>query len=143
MIRYGVFVLLCWVGRLVTMDQAAFPSRTGPPLLLGQTVQGSRLMPSLHIALHDGFSGHHARIAVDGQVVFDQPGVRTDLRISRADSVDATVPPYRITVSVSVEPGGITGSAVLDASATPYLAIDLMPDGTVRCTPSTEPFRYL
>ena len=97
----------------------------------------------LHIALHDGFAGQPVRIWLNRQTVYDQPGVRTDLRISRADAIDIETPPQPVRVSVEIDPGGISSATEVDAVATPYLAIDLEADGHLRWTPSAEPFRYL
>jgi hypothetical protein len=100
-------------------------------------------MHPLHIALHDGFQGQHIRIAIDGQTVFDRAHVITDLRISRADAVDVDAPTPRVSVSVSIEPGGIAGSQEVDVTATPYVSIDLAPDGSLHWKCSAEPFRYM
>src|SRR5262249_2461693 len=97
----------------------------------------------LHIALHDGFGGQHVRISVNGQTVFDRSGVKTDLRISRADAVDTRAPARTVKVRVTVDPGGISGETTVDVVSTPYLGVDLQPDRTLRWRPSAEPFRYL
>ncbi|MGE0259309.1 MAG: hypothetical protein AB7H71_08630 [Alphaproteobacteria bacterium] len=99
-------------------------------------------MHPLHIALHDGFQGNHVRISVDGQTVFDRAGVRTDLRISRADAVDVSAPAQHVRIEVTVDPGGVAGATEVDAAATPYVAIDLAGSG-IQFKLSADPFAYL
>jgi hypothetical protein len=96
----------------------------------------------LHIALHDGFSGQTVRVAVDGREVYRRAGVRTDLRISRADAFDTETAGPVAEVEVTVEPGGQQAAIRLDLNITPYLAIDLK-GSALRLTPSAEPFHYM
>ena len=96
----------------------------------------------MHIALHDGFAGHTVTIAVDGREVYRRAGVRTDLRISRADAFDVDVSGPIADVDVTVDPGGLRASARVDVAATPYLAVDLIGDA-IRLTPSAERPLYM
>jgi len=113
--------------------------------LLSQAVwhpsEGAGMHP-LHIALQDGFQGQHVRITVNGQGVYDRAGVRTDLRIARADAVDVSAPAPRARIEVTAEPGGYSGAADVDVVATPYVAIDLA-NGSIRFKTSAEPFAYM
>ena len=99
-------------------------------------------MHSLHIALQDGFRENSVTITVDGRTVYDKHGVVTDLRISRADSVDIEGVAAKVQVAVLVNPGNITATWDHDAQAAPYLAISLE-GGQLRFTASQESFRYL
>jgi hypothetical protein len=98
-------------------------------------------MATLHIALHDGFAGDTVAIGLDGREVYSKAGVRTDLRISRADSVDVEAPDGQATVEVRAR--GRTAAATVDPSRTPYVAVDLGPDGQPGIRATTEPFAYL
>jgi hypothetical protein len=98
---------------------------------------------SMHIALHDGFTGQTVTIAVDGQQVYRRTGVRTDLRISRADALDVEVSHAgQIRIEVTIEPGNQQASTVVDPSATPNLAVDLTA-GSIHFKASAEPFHYM
>jgi hypothetical protein len=97
---------------------------------------------TLHIALHDGFTGQTVSIAVDHREVYRRSGVRTDLRISRADAVDTEAAGPEITVEVTVDPGDQRAVMRVDICATPYLAIDLK-SGAIHLTLSGEPFHYM
>lgn len=100
-------------------------------------------MPMLHIALHDGFAGQRVRITLNGRTIYDQPDVRTDLRIARADAIDVDVPARSSRLSVTIDPGGVTSATDVDAAATPYLAITIEAGGGLSWKASAEPFRYL
>lgn len=96
----------------------------------------------MHVALHDGFTGQTVAVAVDGHEVYRRAGLRTDLRISRADAFDAEAAGPEVQVEVTVEPSGPRATIQLDVRSTPYLAVDLI-GGTIRFTPSPEPFHYM
>ncbi|HWA60805.1 MAG TPA: hypothetical protein VG939_05495 [Caulobacteraceae bacterium] len=98
-------------------------------------------MPTLHIALQDGFSGQAVAIRVGGREVYRRDGVKTDLRISRADEAEAEAPTGP--VAVEVEAGGAHAEVRLDAAATPHLRIDRTEDGALNLRPSTEPAAFL
>ena len=98
-------------------------------------------MAQLHIALHDGFSGDTVAVRVNGREVYHKDGVRTDLRISRADGFDVEAPEGPATVEV--EARSVTASAEVDPARTPNVAIDLGEDGRPRFKTSSEPFAYL
>lgn len=97
-------------------------------------------MSTLHIALQDGFAGDEVAIRVDGREVYRKPGVRTDLRISRADGLDVEAGPR---ARVEVEARGLTAAADVEPQATPHLSISLDRDGRPQMRTSAEPFAYL
>ena len=100
-------------------------------------------MTTLHITLEEGFHGQSVSIAVGARSVYQQPSLRTDLRISRAAAFDTEVAPGLAQVKVWVEPGGLAASVDLDASLTPYLGIAVDPAGAVLFRPSAVMPRYL
>ncbi len=99
-------------------------------------------MHTMHIALHDGFTGQTVTIVVDGRQVYHRAGVQTDLRISRADSIDIEAQADVTTMEVSAEPGNLRGTAKVDLKATPYVAVDIV-KGAIKLTPTGQPFRYM
>lgn len=98
-------------------------------------------MPALHIALQDGFAGDAVAVRLGGREVYRKEGVKTDLRISRADAVDAEAPAGSATVEVQAR--GQMASTEVDATRTPYLAVSLDGDGRPSFRASNEPFAYL
>jgi len=97
---------------------------------------------TMHIALHDGFAGQTVTIVVDGRQVYRRSGVQTDLRISRADSIDVETQVTVATVEVSAQPGNLQASAQVDVKVTPYVAVDIV-RGAIKLTPAAEPFQYM
>lgn len=98
-------------------------------------------MSSLHIDLQDGFAGDTVAIQLNGREVYRKDGVRTDLRISRADGIDVETPDAPATVEVQAR--SRSASASIDPARTPYLAVNLDAEGRPLLRPSTEPFAYL
>ena len=98
-------------------------------------------MPMLHIALHDGFRGDAVASRVNGREVYRKEGVKTDLRISRADALDVEAPAGPATVEV--EARHHAGRTEVDPGRTPHLAVDLGDDGAPAFRASAEPFAYL
>ena len=98
-------------------------------------------MTKLHIALNDGFAGDAVAISLDGREVYNKAGVQTDLRISHADAVDADAPETGATVEVRAR--GRSATAQVDPGETPYLAVNIEPDGQLEIRRSAEPFPML
>jgi hypothetical protein len=98
-------------------------------------------MATLHIDLQDGFAGDSVVIRLDGREVYRKDGVKTDLRISRADAVD--VQAANPTATVEVEARGQSASASVDVTREPYLSVSLDADGRPQLRTSTEAFAYL
>jgi len=94
-------------------------------------------MPKLHIALNDGFAGDAVAISLDGREVYNKADVKTDLRISHADQVDAEAPDAGATVEVRAR--GLSASAQIDPAATPYVTVNIGPGGQLEIRPSAEP----
>ena len=98
-------------------------------------------MSTLHIALQDGFTNDTVAISLDGREVYRKDGVKTDLRISRADAIDVEAAGAHATVEVRAK--AQSGSTSLDPARTPYLAVSLDADGRPLFRASSEPFGYL
>ena len=98
-------------------------------------------MPKLHIALRDGFSGQAVAVRIAGREVYRREGVKTDLRISRADEADAEAPEGPVTVEV--EAGGRKAAVQIDAGRTPHLWVDRRDEGALDLRPSAEPAGFL
>jgi hypothetical protein len=98
-------------------------------------------MANLHIALNDGFAGDAVAISLDGREVYNKAGVRTDLRISHADAIEAEAPETGATVEVRAR--GRSATAQVDPGETPYVAVNIAPDGRLEIRRSAEPFPML
>lgn len=95
-------------------------------------------MPRLEIALEEGFEGDRVVVTVDGDVVFDEPAVRTRHQIGLAASfaVDA---PRRCRVAADTRTTG--ASVEIDTIRTPYVWFSRTPDG-LTATAGAEAHRY-
>jgi hypothetical protein len=91
-------------------------------------VQTPTPMVSLVIDLQDGFSDDTVVIRVDGQEVFHKEGVNTDYSLGRADSVEIPVPEGCVNVEVTVPSRHLSGTIVLEVSATVYLGVSILDD---------------
>lgn len=100
-------------------------------------------MNLLHIALHDGFRGHTVIITVNGDEVYRKSGVTTDLTISRADGFDTKVGSDKARLEVTAEPNHHKGTAEINISEYPYVAVSLVEGGRVSFERSKETFRYM
>jgi hypothetical protein len=98
-------------------------------------------MTTLHIALQDGFAGDSVAISLDGREIYRKEGVRTDLRISRADGID--VETSATASQVEVQARSHSASTSLDPAKTPYLAVNLDASGQPQLRASATPFAYL
>ncbi len=100
-------------------------------------------MTKLHIVLEDGFSGDRVTIHVDGHQVYSKQGVKSDLRIARADALDAESATALAHVTVSVEPGGLQASMDVDTATTPFLGVSRGPANSIQFRPMSEAPRYM
>jgi len=96
-------------------------------------------MSTLHVALQDGFAGDEVAIRVDGREVWRKAGVKTDIRISRADAAEVEAPSG---AAVEIEARGRTAAVRADP-ATPHLGVSLDREGRPQMRLSAEPFAYL
>ena len=75
---------------------------------------------TLRVRLGDGFQDNTVTLRVNGQQVFHKSGVTTDLRISRADSVDLPVGTSIVRLEVAVD-GGPCAAREIDPAETPFV----------------------
>ena len=93
-------------------------------------------MPTLHVALNDGFTDDAVVLRLNGHEVYSKAGLRTDLRITRAAAVD--LPLDEGPAELTVEVRGHTAALTIDAARTPHITVDLSPDGHPVLRPSVE-----
>jgi len=100
-------------------------------------------MTNLHIALQDGFRNDTVVIYVNGREVYRNTGVTTSLAISRADAFDVAVEQGEVRVEVQVPTRSRSAGVSLDATQTPYLAVEITEQGSLALSRSAAPFRYM
>ncbi|NRQ32846.1 hypothetical protein HII36_13490 [Nonomuraea sp. NN258] len=106
-------------------------------------------MPSLTIALEEGFSGERVTILLDGEVVFDQDGVRTRTQIGMAHTFTVETSPgeHRIEVRTRTrtqvgEQPPVEAAARADTGTAPVVRVSRHPSG-LRMSADATPLRYL
>ena len=99
-------------------------------------------MSKITIALQDGFRNDSVVITVNDEEVFRKSGVSTNLAISLAESIEATVSVNDVRLEVDVLSRHTKTTRTLRASECPYVSICLKDSGKPEITPSKEAFRY-
>lgn len=100
-------------------------------------------MSDLHIALQDGFTNDTVAITVNQRQVFAKSGVTTNRVIARADTVDTSVDGPSAAIRVEVSTREAVASLQVTLADTPFVAVNLSPDGGITLTPSRKPFGYM
>ncbi|GIH97754.1 hypothetical protein ACFFMN_03505 [Planobispora siamensis] len=99
-------------------------------------------MPSLTIALEEGFSGEQVRILLDGEVVFDQADVRTRMQLGMARMLTVEVSPGTHRIQVQVTPQGEPVEMEIDPATAPVVRVS-RDVGGLSISASDAPPRYL
>jgi len=85
-------------------------------------------MPTVSIALEDGFQDDHVVIMVDGRVVFDDARVSTMTQVGLASLASAETDRDQSRVAVSLPERGIEAAADLDLRQGPNVRVSLVGD---------------
>jgi hypothetical protein len=97
---------------------------------------------TLTIELQDGFEDDEVVCTVDGREAARLTGVRTNLAISRADSVTVEVPDGPASVGVTIPARGLATEATVDAAGHVYVLVNAGPGGLVATATADMP-RYM
>ncbi|MGW0846606.1 hypothetical protein ACWD26_42085 [Streptomyces sp. NPDC002787] len=96
----------------------------------------------LAISLEEGFEGQHIVVVVDGDVVLDDPEVRTRLQIGLARSVPVRLPAGDHSIGVQVD--GVERLNIrVDTGVTRSVGISLAADGSPHAETSGDLRGYL
>ena len=96
----------------------------------------------LKLDLQDGFEGDIVTIKINDKEIYHKKGVKTELTLGYADSIDAEVPEGRCTVEVTLPERGISESIHLEIMAPVYLGLSVL-DGKIIYRLSNTFFAYL
>lgn len=122
---------------LVPMLLAA-ACRTQPP---ADADHETAAMPTLHVALQDGFQGETLVVEVNDREVYRRADLRTDQRIGLADSFDLPLGRGKLELEASI-PDGPGAALTLDFDTDVHVAVSLV-EGELRFRVSDRPFGYL
>jgi hypothetical protein len=96
----------------------------------------------LKIDLQDGFEGDIVIIEINSKELYHNDGVKTELTLGYADSIEAEVPEGQCTVEVTLPKRGISESIYLTIMAPVYLGLSIF-DGKIVYRLSNKFFAYL
>lgn len=96
----------------------------------------------LHVALQEGFDGVRVEVLVDGEKVYEGRDVRTDTRISLADSFEVPMPEPPVVVEVYLPDRRARDSFTIEREDTPYVAVSYL-EGSLEFRASATPFGYV
>jgi hypothetical protein len=96
----------------------------------------------LKLDLQDGFEEDIVIIKIDSKELYHKEGVKTELTLGYADSIEAEVPEGQCTVEVTLPERGISESIHLKIMAPVYLGLSVL-DGKIVYRLSNTFFAYL
>jgi hypothetical protein len=99
-------------------------------------------MSTLVIDLQDGFSADTVIIHVNGNEIYHKQNVKTDLRISRADSTQTQVPAGSVSIDINVPTKRLSKAVTFQVATTLYVGISIRGD-TLEVRSSDKPFLYM
>ncbi|HEY3063876.1 MAG TPA: hypothetical protein VGL99_33310 [Chloroflexota bacterium] len=99
-------------------------------------------MPTLHVALQEGFSQDRVVVKVNDAEVASRPEVTTRNQIGFAEAVEVEVPAGEASVEVQVPGRQLSGSVRVDVEGTTYVGVSII-NGHLDLTQQREAFGYL
>lgn len=99
-------------------------------------------MPTLHIALQEGFSGDEVALRINGREIFHKTGVRTRTQIGFADSAEIEAPPGAVEVEIALPARNAVKQVRLQLTAPCFLGVSVGEDNTINTSCSERPFQY-
>jgi hypothetical protein len=99
--------------------------------------------PQLHIALQDGFDQDTVVVRVNGQEVFNTPGVTTRLQLGVARAFVVDAPEGLIDLQIVLPLKNVSESLRLQVSHPLHVGFSVSRDGRLTHRLSSEPFGYL
>ena len=96
----------------------------------------------LHVDLQEGFDNDNVLMRLNDRPIYENSGVTTDLRISRADTVQVLLGDGPLRLSVSMPDRDISGSIIVQGRNAVYVGVSVTGD-RLEFTVSDEPFGYM
>jgi hypothetical protein len=99
-------------------------------------------MPTLHVALQEGFASDRVVIQVNGAEVASRPAVTTRNQIGFAESIEVEVPAGTTAVHIEVPTQSLSSSAQVQVEGTTYVGVSIQ-GGSLNFQQQREPFGFL
>ena len=100
-------------------------------------------MPSLHLALEEGFFNDAVVVTLNSREIFRKPAVSTRLQIGRADKIETEIAPGNNSIKVTLPARGLEAEFAVDGSRDTYAGVSLSPEGQLTWRMAEEPFGYV
>jgi len=100
-------------------------------------------MPTLNIALEEGFRGNPVIIRVNGKQIYSKESVTTRLQTGYADSLQTDVSATPAQVEITLPDRSLSQSILVDPTQEAYLRVSLNEDGTITHRTQNSPQGYL
>jgi hypothetical protein len=99
-------------------------------------------VPTLHVALQEGFAHDRVVVKVNGAEVANRPEVTTRNQIGFAEAVELDVSEGATTIEVDVPARQLTASVHVELAEKTYVGVSIV-DGRLELRPQREAFGYL
>jgi RNase P/RNase MRP subunit p29 len=120
------------------LDASAQTEETGPTT----PFRGGLAVPTLHVALQEGFTQDRVLVKVDGAEVANRPEVTTRNQIGFAEAVEVEVPMGETTVEVDVPGRQLIGTVQVAVEGKTYIGVSIE-KGRLELRSQREAFGYL
>ncbi|MEJ2484721.1 MAG: hypothetical protein P8Y68_03200 [Anaerolineales bacterium] len=132
-----IFVLLFGVFGCAANGDDLFPDQPEPTDDLGDDGSTRRL----DIDLQSGFLADTVQIEVNGELVWEEKEVTTEMLIGLADSIETEVSEGTVTLTVRIPTQDLSSEIDLDVDGDKYIGVSVM-DGSIDIFVSDTPFGY-
>jgi len=132
-----IFVLLFGVFGCAVNGDDLFPDQPEPTDDLGEDDSTRRL----DIDLQSGFLADTVQIEVNGELVWEDKEVTTEMLIGLADSFETEVSEGTVTLTVRIPTQDLSSEIDLDVDGDKYIGVSVM-DGRIDIFVSDTPFGY-
>lgn len=133
----SIFVLLFGVLGCAANGDDLFPDQPEPTDDLEEEASTYQLV----IDLQSGFLADTVQIEVNGELVWEEKEVTTEMLIGLADSIETEVPEGAVTLTVRIPTQDISSETDLEVDADKYIGVSVM-NGSIEIFVSDTPFGY-
>ena len=96
----------------------------------------------LQMDFQEGFDDDTVLVRLNDKPIYENSGVTTDLRISRADAIEVPLEDGPMRLSISLPDRKMSGSIVVQGKSSIYVGVSVIGD-SVEFIVSSEPFGYM
>lgn len=109
---------------------------------VGGPAASSEILAMLQMDFQEGFDDDTVLVRLNDKPIYENSGVTTDLRISRADAIEVPLEDGPMRLSISLPDRKMSGSIVVQGKSSIYVGVSVIGD-SVEFIVSSEPFGYM